>query len=185
MLDGFARSITYLRISITDRCNYRCRYCMPDGGIEKCAHEDICSLEGLRDMAAAAVRCGVKKIRVTGGEPLVRRGAVDFCRMLSSIAGVEELCVTTNGACSRSLPAAARRGHHAPQHQPRHAERGALSRHHAPCTLQDTLDGIEAAERAGFAKIKLNCVLLGGVNDDEIADFVDLTREHPWQGALH
>ena len=56
MLDGFARSITYLRISITDRCNYRCRYCMPDGGIEKCAHEDICSLEGLRDMAAAAVR---------------------------------------------------------------------------------------------------------------------------------
>ena len=61
MLDGFARSITYLRISITDRCNYRCRYCMPDGGIEKCAHEDICSLEGLRDMAAAAVRCGVKK----------------------------------------------------------------------------------------------------------------------------
>ena len=98
MLDGFARSITYLRISITDRCNYRCRYCMPDGGIEKCAHEDICSLEGLRDMAAAAVRCGVKKIRVTGGEPLVRRGAVDFCRMLSSIAGVEELCVTTNGS---------------------------------------------------------------------------------------
>ena len=63
MLDGFARSITYLRISITDRCNYRCRYCMPDGGIEKCAHEDICSLEGLRDMAAAAVRCGVKKLR--------------------------------------------------------------------------------------------------------------------------
>lgn len=61
MLDGFARSITYLRISITDRCNYRCRYCMPDGGIEKCTHEDICSLEGLRDMAAAAVRCGVKK----------------------------------------------------------------------------------------------------------------------------
>lgn len=98
MLDGFARSITYLRISITDRCNYRCRYCMPDGGIEKCAHEDICSLEELRDMAAAAVRCGVKKIRVTGGEPLVRRGAVDFCRMLSEIPGVEELCVTTNGS---------------------------------------------------------------------------------------
>lgn len=104
MLDGFARSITYLRISITDRCNYRCRYCMPDGGIEKCAHEDICSLEGLRDMAAAAVRCGVKKIRVTGGEPLVRRGAVDFCRMLSEIPGVEELCVTTNAGRSRSLP---------------------------------------------------------------------------------
>ena len=105
MLDGFARSITYLRISITDRCNYRCRYCMPDGGIEKCAHEDICSLEGLRDMAAAAVRCGVKKIRVTGGEPLVRRGAVDFCRMLSEIPGVEELCVTTNGSLLKEFAA--------------------------------------------------------------------------------
>ena len=63
MVDSYARAITYLRISITDRCNYRCRYCMPDGGIEKCAHGDICSLEELRDMAAAAVRCGVRKIR--------------------------------------------------------------------------------------------------------------------------
>ena len=133
MLDGFARSITYLRISITDRCNYRCRYCMPEEGVEKRAHGDFCSLEELRDMAAAAVRCGVEKIRVTGGEPLVRRGAVDFCRMLSEIPGVEELCVTTNGSLlQRSCPAAARRGRHAPQHQPRHAERGALSRHHAP-----------------------------------------------------
>ena len=182
MLDGFARSITYLRISITDRCNYRCRYCMPDGGIEKCAHEDICSLEGLRDMAAAAVRCGVKKIRVTGGEPLVRRGAVDFCRMLSEIPGVEELCVTTNGSLLKEFAQPLR-------------DAGvthlniSLDTLNEECfraitrlgTLQDTLDGIEAAERAGFAKIKLNCVLLGGVNDDEIADFVDLTREHPWQ----
>ena len=98
MLDSFAREITYLRISITDRCNYRCRYCMPEEGVEKRAHGDICSLEELRDMAAAAVRCGVRKIRVTGGEPLVRRGAVDFCRMLAEIPGVEELCLTTNGS---------------------------------------------------------------------------------------
>lgn len=186
MLDGFARSITYLRISITDRCNYRCRYCMPDGGIEKCAHEDICSLEGLRDMAAAAVRCGVKKIRVTGGEPLVRRGAVDFCRMLSSIAGVEELCVTTNGSLLKEFARPLRDAgitHLNISLDTLNEERfRAITR---LGTLQDTLDGIEAAERAGFAKIKLNCVLLGGVNDDEIADFVDLTREHPWQGALH
>ena len=177
MLDGFARSITYLRISITDRCNYRCRYCMPDGGIEKCAHEDICSLEGLRDMAAAAVRCGVKKIRVTGGEPLVRRGAVDFCRMLSSIAGVEELCVTTNGSLLKEVAQPLRDAgvtHLNISLDTLNEERfRAITR---LGTLQDTLDGIEAAERAGFAKIKLNCVLLGGVNDDEIADFVDLTR---------
>ena len=182
MLDGFARSITYLRISITDRCNYRCRYCMPDGGIEKCAHEDICSLEGLRDMAAAAVRCGVKKIRVTGGEPLVRRGAVDFCRMLSEIPGVEELCVTTNGSLLKEFARPLRDAgvtHLNISLDTLNEERfRAITR---LGTLQDTLDGIEAAERAGFAKIKLNCVLLGGVNDDEIADFVDLTREHPWQ----
>ena len=104
MLDGFARSITYLRISITDRCNYRCRYCMPDGGIEKCAHEDICSLEELRDMAAAAVRCGVKKIRVTGGEPLVRRGAVDFCRMHQALRVLKSSASRQTVACSESLP---------------------------------------------------------------------------------
>ena len=185
MLDGFARSITYLRISITDRCNYRCRYCMPDGGIEKCTHEDICSLEGLRDMAAAAVRCGVKKIRVTGGEPLVRRGAVDFCRMLSEIPGVEELCVTTNGSLLKEVARPLRDAgvtHLNISLDTLNEERfRAITR---LGTLQDTLDGIEAAERAGFAKIKLNCVLLGGVNDDEIADFVDLTREHPWQAVL-
>ena len=153
MLDGFARSITYLRISITDRCNYRCRYCMPDGGIEKCAHEDICSLEGLRDMAAAAVRCGVKKIRVTGGEPLVRRGAVDFCRMLSEIPGVEELCVTTNGSLLKEFAQPLRDAgvtHLNISLDTLNEERFcAITR---LSTLQDTLDGIEAAERAATAK---------------------------------
>ena len=153
MLDGFARSITYLRISITDRCNYRCRYCMPDGGIEKCAHEDICSLEELRDMAAAAVRCGVKKIRVTGGEPLVRRGAVDFCRMLSEISGVEELCVTTNSSLLKEVARPLR-------------DAGVT---HLNISL-DTLN-----------EERFRAITLGGVNDDEITDFVALTREHPWQ----
>ena len=182
MLDGFARSITYLRISITDRCNYRCRYCMPEEGVEKRAHGDFCSLEELRDMAAAAVRCGVKKIRVTGGEPLVRRGAVDFCRMLSEIPGVEELCVTTNGSLLKEVARLLRDAgvtHLNISLDTLNEERfRAITR---LGTLQDVIDGIDAAERAGFAKIKLNCVLLGGVNDDEIADFVDLTREHPWQ----
>lgn len=171
MLDGFARSITYLRISITDRCNYRCRYCMPEEGVEKRAHGDFCSLEELRDMAAAAVRCGVKKIRVTGGEPLVRRGAVDFCRMLSEIPGVEELCVTTNGSLLKEVARPLRDAgvtHLNISLDTLNEERfRAITR---LGTLQDVLDGIDAAERAGFAKIKLNCVLLGGVNDDEITD---------------
>ena len=182
MLDSFAREITYLRISITDRCNYRCRYCMPEEGVEKRAHGDICSLEELRDMAAAAVRCGVKKIRVTGGEPLVRRGAVDFCRMLSEIPGVEELCITTNGSLLAEQAAALREA--GVTHLNISLDTLKEERFRAITrlgTLSDVLRGIEAAERAGFEKIKLNCVLLGGVNDDEIADFAALTRAHDWQ----
>lgn len=182
MLDSFAREITYLRISITDRCNYRCRYCMPEEGVEKRAHGDICSLEELRDMAAAAVRCGVKKIRITGGEPLVRRGAVDFCRMLAEIPGVEELCLTTNGSLLAEQAAALREAgvtHLNVSLDTLKEERfRAITR---TGTLSDVLRGLESAERAGFEKIKLNCVLLGGVNDDEIADFAALTRAHDWQ----
>ena len=182
MVDSYARAITYLRISITDRCNYRCRYCMPDAGIEKCAHGDICSLEELRDMAAAAVRCGVRKIRVTGGEPLVRRGAVDFCRMLAEIPGVEELCLTTNGSLLAEQAAALREAgvtHLNISLDTLKEERFRTITRLG--TLSDVLRGIEAAERAGFEKIKLNCVLLGGVNGDEIADFAALTLAHDWQ----
>ena len=182
MVDSYARAITYLRISITDRCNYRCRYCMPDAGIEKCAHGDICSLEELRDMAAAAVSCGVRKIRVTGGEPLVRRGAVDFCRMLSEIPGVEELCLTTNGSLLAEQAAALREA--GVTHLNISLDTLKEERFRAITrlgTLSDVLRGIEAAERAGFEKIKLNCVLLGGINGDEIADFAALTRAHDWQ----
>ena len=182
MLDSFAREITYLRISITDRCNYRCRYCMPEEGVEKRAHGDICSLEELRDMAAAAVRCGVKKIRVTGGEPLVRRGAVDFCRMLAEIPGVEELCLTTNGSLLTEQAAALREAGvtrlNISLDTLKEERFRAITRAGA---LSDVLRGLESAERAGFEKIKLNCVLLGGVNDDEIADFAALTRAHDWQ----
>ena len=182
MLDSFAREITYLRISITDRCNYRCRYCMPEEGVEKRAHGDICSLEELRDMAAAAVRCGVKKIRVTGGEPLVRRGAVDFCRMLAEIPGVEELCLTTNGSLLAEQAAALREAGvtrlNVSLDTLKEERFRAITR---TGTLSDVLRGLESAERAGFEKIKLNCVLLGGVNDDEIADFAALTRAHDWQ----
>lgn len=186
MLDGFARSITYLRISITDRCNYRCRYCMPEEGVEKRAHGDFCSLEELRDMAAAAVRCGVKKIRVTGGEPLVRRGAVDFCRMLSEIPGVEELCVTTNGSLLKEVARPLRDAgvtHLNISLDTLNEERfRAITR---LGTLQDVLDGIDAAERAGFAKIKLNCVLLGRRQRRRDYRFCRFNARTPVAGALH
>ena len=181
MLDGFARSITYLRISITDRCNYRCRYCMPDGGIEKCTHEDICSLEGLRDMAAAAVRCGVKKSRVTGCERLVRRGAVYFCRMLSEIPGVEELCVTTNGSLLKEFARPLRDAgvtHLNISLDTLDAE--TFRRITARDELAHVLEGIRAALASGIP-VKLNCVPQAGVNEGELEDLAALAEAHPLQ----
>ena len=182
MRDACGRTIDYLRLSVTDRCNYRCRYCMPPEGVEKRPHGDILSLEELAEIAAAAVRCGVRKIRLTGGEPLVRRGLPDLCRMLRAIPGVEELCLTTNGSL---LPAFA-----APLREAgvdrlnisldtlrpdRFAAMTRLGR------LRDALNGVRAAEAAGFQNLKFDTVLIGGFNDDEIVDFVNLSRDHPWE----
>ncbi len=182
MEDTFGRTITYLRLSVTDLCNYRCRYCMAPEGVEKTAHDAVCSLEELRDMTAAAVACGVRKVRITGGEPLVRRGIVDLCRMVKEIPGVKELCLTTNGSLLGSLALPLR-------------EAGVDRLNISLDTLRpdrfrtitrlgelsQAWEGIEAAEAAGFSQLKLNCVLMGGINDDEIEDFVNLTRTHPWQ----
>ncbi|MEG1593640.1 MAG: radical SAM protein, partial [Oscillibacter sp.] len=103
MVDGCGRQIDYLRLSVTDLCNYRCRYCMPESGIEKRPHRDILAVEEILEIAAAAIACGVKKIRLTGGEPLVRRGILDICRGLSALPGLEELCLTTNGSLLTEL----------------------------------------------------------------------------------
>lgn len=182
MLDLCGRQITYLRISVTDKCNYRCCYCMPPQGVFKQNHSDICSFEELGDIAKAAVKCGVYKIRVTGGEPLVRRGIVDFCKMLKDIPGVKELCITTNGSLLSSLArplkdsGVDRLNVSLDTLRPeRFAQITRLG------TLSDVLKGLEAAKDAGFDKIKINCVLLGGVNDDEILDFVNLTRDINYQ----
>lgn len=155
---------------------------MPPEGIVKQSHDDICSFEELRDMARATVKCGVRKIRVTGGEPLVRRGIVDFCKMLKDIPGVEELCVTTNGSLLSSMAEPLKRSGVdrlnisldtlSPERFSRITRLG---------TLSDVLEGLEAAKKAGFEKIKINSVLFGGVNDDEIPGFVELTRENDYE----
>ena len=182
MRDSCGRTIDYLRLSVTDLCNYRCQYCMPPEGVEKRLHSDILSIEELAEIAAAAVRCGVKKIRLTGGEPLVRRGLPDLCRMLRAIPGLAELCLTTNGSL---LPQLARPLRDAGVDRlnisldtlwpDRFAEMTRLGH------LSDALAGIEAAEAAGFHTLKLDTVLIGGFNDDEIDDFINLSREHPWE----
>lgn len=182
MQDFYGRNITYLRISVTDLCNLRCFYCMPPEGVIKCSHSEICSFEELKAMASAAVSWGIRKIRITGGEPLVRRGIVDFCRMLRSIPGLEELCLTTNGTLLPSLAVPLREAGVDRLNISLDTLRGERFRKITRGgRLDDVLSGIEAAEKAGFDRLKLNCVLLGGINDDEIPDFVGLTVNHPWQ----
>ena len=180
MNDTLGRKITYLRLSVTDLCDLRCIYCMPEHGVPKRAHSEICSLEELRDMAAAAVSLGVRKVRITGGEPLVRRGVVSLCQMLRALPGLEELCLTTNGVRLPELAAPLREAG---------VDRLNISldtlrpERYRSITrigeLSSVLRGLDAAEAAGFSHTKLNCVLMGGVNDDEIEDFVRLTQARP------
>lgn len=180
MNDTLGRKITYLRLSVTDLCNLCCIYCMPEHGVPKRAHSEICSLEELCDMAAAAVSLGVRKVRITGGEPLVRRGVVSLCRMLRALPGLEELCLTTNGVYLPELAAPLREAG---------VDRLNISldtlrpERYRSITrigeLSSVLRGLDAAEAAGFSHTKLNCVLMGGVNDDEIEDFVRLTQARP------
>ena len=182
MLDGCGRTIDYLRLSVTDLCNYRCRYCMPADGVCKRPHGDILSVEELVEIGRAAVKCGVKKIRLTGGEPLVRRGILDICHGLRAIPGLEELCLTTNGSLLPSMAAPLREAgvdrlniSLDTLRPDRFREMTRLG------TLSDVLEGIRAAEDAGFTNLKLDTVLIGGFNDDEIGDFLNLTMDHPWE----
>ena len=182
MMDQYGRTIDYLRLSVTDLCNYRCRYCMPAEGVEKGPHGSILTVEELVVIGEAAVKLGVRKIRLTGGEPLVRRGILDICRGLRAIPELKELCLTTNGSL---LPELAQPLREAgvdrlnisldtlkPERFQEITRRG---------TLDEVLKGIRAAEDAGFQNLKLDTVLMGGVNDDEIGDFLALTMEHPWE----
>lgn len=178
MQDGFGRKITYLRISVTDLCNLRCVYCMPENGVEKRCHSDIMSIEEIITAVKAAADCGISKVRITGGEPLVRKGIVDICRGVSAVDGVKEVCLTTNGVL---LPRYAQQLHAAGVSRlnisldtldpDKYVHITRIGR------LEDALAGLAAAESAGFTRTKINAVLIGGVNSDEIAQLVGLTGE--------
>ena len=178
MRDNYSRDIDYLRISITDRCNLRCRYCMPEEGIEKRGHEEILSIEEILEITEAAARSGIKKVRITGGEPLVRRGVLELCQGISKLPGIDELAVTTNGILLPEMAEDLKKAGVGRvnisidsldpvkyAHITRHGE------------LSRVLEGIRAALDAGLRPVKLNVVLMGGFNDDEIEAFVDLTRQ--------
>lgn len=180
MIDKYGRQIDYMRISVTELCNLRCRYCMPEEGIVKRDHEEMMTAEETIDAVKAAVSLGVKKIRVTGGEPLVKRGIVELCENIAAIDGVEELCMTTNGTL---LPGYARELRAAGVDRVNISLDTLKADRYKEITrigeLSEALSGIEAAFEAGFEKVKINTVLMGGFNDDEIEYFVRLTIDRP------
>jgi len=179
--DSFQRPIDYLRISVTDRCNLRCIYCMPAEGINLFAHEDILSYEEIYQIASAAVELGIKKIRITGGEPLVRIGLSSLIKMLSQIDAIDDIALTTNGTLlsqyAGELKAAGLRRVNISldtlkPEKFRHITRGG--------DLDKVLESIEAAGAAGLNPIKINVVVMAGINDDELLDFADKTINEGW-----
>jgi len=177
MIDGHGRKINYLRLSVTDRCNFRCRYCMPEGGVPLLPHGEILRYEELLLVARTAVKLGIEKIRITGGEPLIRKGILGFLSRLAELPGLRQLVLTTNGLLleemAESLKSAGVQRLNisldslVPENFARITRGGDVSR---------VLSGIAAAERAGFP-IKLNMVVMRGVNDHEVVDFAALTLD--------
>ena len=180
LVDPHGRRINYLRLSVTDRCNLRCRYCMPAGGIVSVGHDHILSYEELLRIGRSAVAIGVEKIRVTGGEPLVRRGICDFLRQLAAIPGLQRLVLTTNGIALSGMAAELRSAGveslNISLDSLRSETFAAITR---GGDLRQVLAGIAAAESTGFRFIKINVVVMRGVNDDELEEFAALTLDRP------
>ncbi len=180
MKDSFGREIHYLRLSVTDRCNLRCRYCMPKEGICKKSHSDMLTEDEMIRAVEAAASLGITKLRITGGEPLVKKNILSICRRAACVEGIQELCLTTNGILLPQLAKPLREAG---------VDRINLSldtldpEKYAYITrtgrLGDFKAGLDAAFAAGFEKIKINAVLIGGFNDDEITDLAELTRQYP------
>lgn len=176
------RTINYLRVSVTDLCNYRCTYCMPPEGVERLPHKEILSFEEISSVVSAGVGLGINRVRLTGGEPLVRKGTPELVRMLTHLPGIEEVYLTTNGSKLEEFSEDLRRNGLSRMNVSIDSLRPDRYRE---ITRGGDLDkvwrGIEAARKAGFDRIKLNVVVIKGVNDDEIEDFAAFTMENPFE----
>jgi cyclic pyranopterin phosphate synthase len=180
--DSFQRPINYLRISVTDRCNLRCVYCMPVGGVSALSHDDVLRYEEILTIARAAAEMGIDKIRLTGGEPLVRGGLPDLVRMLAEIGTINDISLTTNGTmlarCADELKSAGLNRVNISLDSLKPDRFKTITRSDAE--LADVLKGIEAAHKVGLEPVKLNMVVIPGVNDDEVLDFAEKTIDEEW-----
>ncbi|SFC39376.1 GTP 3',8-cyclase MoaA [Clostridium uliginosum] len=179
MIDSYGRKINYLRISVTELCNLRCKYCMPEKGIDKCSHNDILRIEEFLKIAKSFVSMGIDKIRITGGEPLVRKGVLTLIKGISQIEGVNDLAMTTNGIFLKEYA--------------KDLKEVGLNRVNVSLdtlnaskykhitnggNISKVLEGIEEAKKVGLTPIKLNVVLIKDFNEDEIEDFINLTKDY-------
>jgi cyclic pyranopterin phosphate synthase len=182
MIDGFGRRIEYLRVSVTDKCNLRCVYCMPEEGLSWLRKEQLLSYEEIVEVIATMAPLGLRRVRITGGEPLVRRDLPDLVRLIAAVPGIEDLSLSTNAVLleehAEALRGAGVNRVNISLDSLRPDRIDALSRR--PGSARRIMAGIDRAERVGFEPIKVNVVLMRGRNDDEIADFASLTRERPW-----
>jgi len=182
MLDRYNREIDYLRISVTDRCNLRCTYCMPASGIQLMPREDILSYEKIGEIVKEGVKGGIRKVRLTGGEPLVREGIVDLVRMIAAIPGVKDLSMTTNGILLEkyALPLA-----EAGLNRVNISLDTLSEKHYAEITrggdIHKVFRGIDAARDAGLFPIKINCVVFKNKEEKDAQEVARFCRENGLQ----
>ena len=181
MLDLYHRQINYIRVSITDKCNLRCIYCKPSQDFHQIERTQILSYEEILRLIQVAVRCGISKIRLTGGEPLVRRDVVNLVRSISQVDGVKDISLTTNGVLLDQMAqglhdAGLRRINVSLDSLNREKYQNITCRDRLPLVLQ----GIEKAQKIGFFPIKINVVVIRGVNDDEVLDLAKLSINNPF-----
>ncbi|MGB9629003.1 MAG: GTP 3',8-cyclase MoaA [Thermodesulfobacteriota bacterium] len=180
LLDPYKRKINYLRISVTDRCNLRCTYCMPEAGVPLTPHEEILTYEELLRITRVFAEEGISKVRLTGGEPLIRKGIVHFISSLARIKGIKDLSLTTNGILLKEF---AKELREAGLRRVNISLDSLIRERFFKITRRDHFDlvwaGIEEALRVGLSPVKLNMVAIRGLNDDEIESFAQLTLQLP------
>jgi cyclic pyranopterin phosphate synthase len=186
MRDAFGRRIEYLRISVTDKCNLRCVYCMPREGLAWLKREDLLRYEEIAEIVRVMARMGLRRLRITGGEPTVRRDLPALVRMLAAIPGIEDIALSTNAVLlaplAEELRAAGVNRVNISLDSLRPDRVDAIARR--PGSYPKIMDGLAAAERVGFTPIKINVVVMRGRNDDELEDFARITLERPWHVRL-
>ena len=180
MIDRLGRNITYMRLSVTELCNLRCRYCMPEEGVCKKSHFDMLTEDEMVTAVEAAAALGITKLRITGGEPLVKKNIVSICRRAAAVDGIQEVCLTTNGVLlpqlAKPLKEAGVKRLNMSLDTLDPSKYAYITR---IGTLENFREGFHAALDAGFEKVKINAVLIGGFNDNEIVPLAELTKHYP------